>query len=107
MRFRQTILCLAVILSCLTHGSDAAYGQSPALTEAQNRYITLYQQGRYSEAIPYATEALRLGVEEFGPDHTTTARLLNDLAFLYQAQGNYAEGEPLLQQADDRHRPYG
>ena len=52
MRLRHTILSLAVILSCLTHGSDMAYGQSPALDEAYNRYNTLYQQGRYSEAIP-------------------------------------------------------
>ncbi len=99
MRLGHTILCLAVILSCLTHGYDMAYGQSPALLEAYNRYNTYYPQGNYSEAIRYATEALRLGEEEFGPDHTTTARLLNDLAFLHDAQGNYAEAEPLYRRS--------
>ena len=99
MRFRHTILCLAVALSCVTHGSDMAYGQSPAFLEAQNRYTTLYQQGRYSEAISYAAEALKLGEDEFGPDHPTTARLLNDLAFVHEAQGNYAEAEPLYRRA--------
>ena len=99
MRFRHTILCLTVILSCLTLGSDMAHGQSPALLEAQNRYTTLYQQGRYSEAISYAAKALKLGEEEFGPDHTTTATLLNDLAELYRAQGNYAEAAPLYRRS--------
>ncbi len=76
-----------------------AYGQSPALDEAYNRANTLYQQGRYSEAIPYAAEALRLGEEEFGPDHPTTATLMNDLAAFHQAQGNYAEAAPLYQRS--------
>ena len=87
MRLRHTILCLAVILSCVTYGSDSAYGQSPALLEAQNRYKTLHQQGKYSEADSYAEKALKLSEEEFGPDHTTTAGILDDLALLYQAQG--------------------
>ena len=99
MRFRHAILCLAVILSCVTHGSDMAYGQSPALLEAYNRYNTLYQQGRYSDALPYATEALRLGEEELGPDHPTTATLLNNLALLYKTQGKYAEAEPLYRRS--------
>ena len=95
MQFRHTILSLAVFLSCLTQGSDMAHGESPTLLEAYNRYNTYYQQGKFSEAIRYATEALRLGEEEFGPDHPTTATLMNDLAAFHQAQGNYAEAAPL------------
>ena len=56
-------------------------------------------QGRYQEALPFAEEALRLGNQEFGPDHPTTAALLNNLAELYRAQGKYAEAEPLYQRA--------
>ena len=63
--------------------------------EAYNRYNTLDQQGRYSEAEPYAKEALRLRTEEFGPNDPTTATLLNNLALLYEAQGHYAGAEPL------------
>ncbi len=99
MRIRHTILCLAVILSCVTHGSDMAHGQSPALLEAFNRYTTLYQQGRYSEAISYAAKALKLGEEEFGPDHPTTATLMNNLAALYDDQANYAEAAPLYRRS--------
>jgi tetratricopeptide (TPR) repeat protein len=67
--------------------------------EAYNSYKTLCQQGRYSEAEPYAKEALRLGTEEFGPNDPTTATLLNNLAALYQAQGHYAEAAPLYQRS--------
>ncbi len=76
-----------------------SFGQSPELMEAFNSSITLYQQGRYSEAEPYAKEALRLGTEEFGPNAPSTAALLNELAPIYQAQGRYAEAEPLFQRS--------
>ncbi len=64
-----------------------------------NSFNTLYQQGRYSEAEPYAKEALRLGIEEFGPNDPSTAEFLNNLALLYYAQGRYAEAEPLYQRS--------
>ncbi len=73
--------------------------QPPKLMEAYDRYKTLNQQGRYSEAETYAKEALRLGTEEFGLNDSSTATLLNNLALLYQAQGHYAEAEPLHKRA--------
>ncbi len=76
-----------------------ASGQSSELMEAYDSFMTLYQQGRYSEAEPYAKEALRLETEEFGPNDPTTAALLNHLAGLYEAQGHYAEAEPLYKRA--------
>ena len=80
MRFRHTILCLAVILSCLTYGSDMAHGQSPALQEAAKRSVTYYRRGQYSEALLYATEAVRMAEEELGTDHPFTATVLDNLA---------------------------
>ena len=105
MHVRRTILCLAALCLaalCLaatflwaTHDPDMASGQSAELTEAYNSFTALYQQGRYSEAEPYAKKALGLGRHEFGPDHPTTATPLNNLAALYPAQGNYAKAERL------------
>ena len=46
-------------------------------------------------AIPFAENAVRLGEQEFGPNHPNTALLLNKLAELYRARGRYAEAEPL------------
>ena len=67
--------------------------------EAYNQFSELYAQGRYQEAVPFAEKAVRLNKQEIGPDHPTTATLLNDLANLYHAQGRYAEAEPLYQRA--------
>ncbi len=99
MHVRRSILCLATIFFWAAHDPDVASGQSSELMEAYDSFITLYQQGRYSEAEPYAKEALRLGTEEFGPNDPSTATLLNNLAALYQAQGRYAEAEPLYKRA--------
>ncbi len=99
MQFRRTILCLAAIIFWAAHDPDVASGQESELREAYNSFNALYQQGRYSDAEPYAKEALRLGTEEFGPNDTTTAVFLNNLARLYDTQGRYAEAEPLLKRA--------
>ncbi len=99
MHVRRTILCLATIIFWAAHDPHMASGQSSELLVAYNSYNTLYQQGRYSEAEPYAKEALRQGTEKFGPNDPSTALLLNNLAELYRAQGRYAEAEPLHQLA--------
>ena len=72
-----------------------ALAQSRDLTEAYKRYDTLYAQGRYAEAEPFARRALELAEREFGASHPTTATTLNNLAALYQAQDRYAEAEPV------------
>ena len=89
MHVRRTILCLATIFFWAAHDPDVASGQSSELMEAYNSYITLYQQGRYSEAEPYAKEALRLGTEEFGPNDPSTVVYVNNLAFLYYTRNDH------------------
>ena len=79
--------------------SGAAHGQSPALVEAHDRFLDLYTQGRYQEALPYAEEALSLSEREFGLDHPDVAVRLNALAEVYRAQGDYAKAEPLHKRA--------
>ena len=74
-------------------------GQSPELMDAYHRANELFDEGRYQEAIPFAKEALRLSEREFGPDDSTTGSTLNNLAFLYRAQGRYAEAEPLYKRS--------
>ncbi len=69
--------------------------QSAALMEAYQQGGALYQAGRYDEALPFWKKALELGQREFGPEHPSTANLLNNLAELYRLQGRYAEAEPL------------
>jgi CHAT domain-containing protein/Tfp pilus assembly protein PilF len=61
--------------------------------------VRLYQQGKYAEAIPLAKKALELRERTFGPDHSNTAALLNNLGMLYAGMGDYAKAEPLYQRA--------
>ncbi len=105
MHVRNMILCLGTVFLLATAflwatvDPDMTSGESSELVEVYNSYNTLYRQGRYSEAEPYAREALRLGTEEFGPKDPITADLLDNLALLYEAQGHYAEAEPLYQRS--------
>ncbi|NEQ09701.1 MAG: tetratricopeptide repeat protein [Moorea sp. SIO4E2] len=81
-------------------GSERA--EELSLTEASQlnqQAIKLYQQGKYSEAIPLAERALEIRQEVLGEEHLDVATSLNNLALLYKSQGRYAEAEPLYQQA--------
>ena len=42
----------------------AIYGQSRKALEAYNQANTLYGQGRYQEALPFAKKAVRLGEKD-------------------------------------------
>jgi CHAT domain-containing protein/Flp pilus assembly protein TadD len=77
----------------------AALGQSSSIWDtvdaaALNQQVTqLYNQGRYSEAIPLAQRALAILEKARGPDHPDVANSLNNLARLYSAQGRYFDAE--------------
>lgn len=57
-----------------------------------------YQEGRFAEAEKMFLAALH-EAEKFGPEDPRLARTLNNLAFLYVTQDQYAEAEPLLKRA--------
>ncbi|NEO74435.1 tetratricopeptide repeat protein, partial [Moorena sp. SIO3H5] len=59
----------------------------------------LYQQGKYSEAIPLAERALGIRQQVLGEEHPDVATSLNHLALLYSRQGSYQQAEPLFRQA--------
>ena len=90
---------LPIILVMLWLWPASLYAQSDALMDAYNQGQALYEAGRYEEVIPLWRKALELGEREFGPDHPTTATLLNNLADLYRAQGRYEAAEPLYKRA--------
>ncbi len=96
---RVLLVCATALAAGLLLTASGVHGQSPALMDAYERFQALSAQGRYEEAVPFAEQALRLGEREFGPDHATTASLLNNLGALYRAQGRYAEAEPLVERA--------
>ena len=76
---------------------SAAETQCATLKEFNDRVVTLYQQGQYSEATKAAEEALRVAIETLGSDHPQLAAFLNNLAILYQAQCKCSEALPLYE----------
>ena len=56
--------------------------------------IVAYQQGNYDEAVRSTKAALK-AAKSFGRDDPRLANTLYNLAVLYDAQGKYAEAEPL------------
>ena len=90
---------LALVLATLWLWPASLHAQSEAFWEAYNQGQTLYEAGRYEQAIPHWRKALELGEREFGPGHPTTATLLNNFALLYKSQGRYEAAEPLYKRA--------
>ncbi len=82
------LLCLALAAAAYTFVQG---GRSENYNDAG---YTAYQQGRYAEAEEQWKAGLK-EVETFGPQDPRLATSLNNLALLYQAQGKYAEAEPL------------
>jgi CHAT domain-containing protein len=61
--------------------------------------VTLYNQGKYAEAIPLAERAVALAYRYLGEEHPDYAQSLNNLALLYDEMGRYDEAEPLFKKA--------
>ena len=94
-----TVFLLAAAFVWANYDAELASGERSELMVAYNRSNTLYRQGRYSEAEPYAREALRLGTDELGRNDPAIVALLDNLADLHRAQGRYAEAEPLYKRS--------
>lgn len=69
------------------------------LQELNARFVELYEQGKYAEAVPVAQEALHQAEVILGAEHPDVATLVSNLAVLYQKQGRYSEAESLYQRA--------
>jgi len=61
--------------------------------------VTLYQQGKYSEATELAEEALQLAEKTLGPEYPNMAQSLNNLAMLYRVHGKSAGAEPFCKRS--------
>ncbi|MGA9377805.1 MAG: CHAT domain-containing tetratricopeptide repeat protein [Phormidium sp.] len=59
----------------------------------------LYQQGKYTEAIPLAERILATFEKVLGTEHPEIVIFINILAILHQQQSNYAQAEPLYQRS--------
>ena len=92
---RERKICAFALRSLLSLSALPAPGPSPAphLSEADKldkRGQELFKAGKYSEAIPGATQSLHLREKALGPEHPGTATSLNNLGEIYIKTGDYA-----------------
>ncbi len=76
--------------------------QLQQLAEAANadqQHLQLSQQGRYSDAIPFAQKAADIYRKVLGEEHSPYANSVNNLALLYHRMGDLVHAEPLYRQA--------
>ena len=60
---------------------------------------TLYQQGKYTEAISLAQRVLAIQESILGSNHPDVANSLNNLAQIYKDNGNYVDAQLLHERA--------
>jgi tetratricopeptide (TPR) repeat protein len=60
---------------------------------------TFYKQGKYTEGIEPCRKVMEIRSELLGEDHPGYAASMHNLAWLYQAMGDYAKAEPLYRHA--------
>src|SRR3954462_2514536 len=92
-------ILITVLLSLLI-GVRATNAQTPdqvaRWTKLNDAAVQAYRDGRYSDGIAAAEQALTLARQAFGPRHPDTLQGMNSLAELYQRQGRHSEAEPLF-----------
>lgn len=83
-------------------GTSAKAIQNPSSDEASQLNAgaaALFQQGRYTEAIPILKKLIQLMEKSYGLEHPNTANRISDLGQLYKLMGDYSNAEPLYLRA--------
>ena len=60
---------------------------------------SLRQQGKYDQAVVVGKKVLEIAEREYNSDNPNVATVLNNLAGLYESQGQYAAAEPLYKRS--------
>ncbi|MBD2594210.1 tetratricopeptide repeat protein [Nostoc spongiaeforme FACHB-130] len=99
-----TGLVLSMLVPGIAQQQPPKYSaqQQAALKEAgelNKQVLKLYQEGKYSTAIPLAERALAIREKVLGNVHPDVATSLNNLAGLYEKQGKYQQAEPFYLRA--------
>ena len=90
----------AAIATLLCFGLSSALAQkSNQANKLEDKFLKLYDAGRYADAIPIAQRVLTIREKALGRNHPDVAIALDNLANLYRLQGRYADAEPLLQRS--------
>jgi CHAT domain-containing protein len=81
--------------------AEKAFGRVDSLVELGLYHLTVvcYYTGKYSEGIPYATEAIEISLTIKGKEHPDYGTRLNILGLLYERMGQYDKALPLSLEA--------
>jgi len=90
---------LAILLLLPPRQANAQENTVAEADRLSKQVAALYQQGRYTDAVPLAQQAVEIRKRVLGEDHPDYAASLNVLAELYASQGRYAEAEPLYKRS--------
>lgn len=99
----QWLITAIAFLSLLWLGKVAEGEQKQDDREEAQRLtrqvLQLEQQGKYTEALPLAQQAVAIYEKVRGTEHPETAMALDSLSSLYREMGDYAHALPLAQRA--------
>src|SRR6267154_2104678 len=93
----KRIMAALVALTLIVCTGIAAYASDNDWKRLNGEVKSLYGQGHYQRAVVVAKEALLMAEQTHGRDHPEVAASLNNLAFLYEAQGQYVQEREVVQ----------
>jgi tetratricopeptide (TPR) repeat protein len=96
MRLLLKMLLMVLLISSFTITTLA---QESLYNKLNSQLATHYRNGRYSEAISVAKQALEVAEKTFGKNHPYVSASMNNLALLYTRKGNYKEAELLYERS--------
>jgi CHAT domain-containing protein/tetratricopeptide (TPR) repeat protein len=95
-----TMALVAVVVLARMHPLPAQDKEGEAEAVALLRQVQALQKaGKLAEAVKVQEKLVEKVKQLFGPDDTSTAAQINNLAELYRAVGRYAKAEPLFQRS--------
>jgi tetratricopeptide (TPR) repeat protein len=94
LRCGLTLVMLGLLVIAIGSMNSLAQGTDD-LARLRAQVIELHSQGKYAGAIPLAEQYVSLARGRHGEEHAEYSGAISLLAFLYQAEGRYADAESL------------
>jgi CHAT domain-containing protein/Tfp pilus assembly protein PilF len=94
---KRLMRCMGLwFVACVLPGPLFAQRSASDLDNLEHQTLNLFNDGRIAEAMNSALKAVALAEELYSADDVKVTTSLNNLATLYEAQGQYDKAEPLL-----------
>ena len=101
MACKKVISCVAAfaLFAFIAMAPCAAWAQNAIFKAQVMKSKEAYRYGLYEQAAAYGKRAISVAEETFGATNPNVASAMNNLAFIYHAQGKYPESEALYKSA--------